>query len=662
MVSPKRTLAPVTVALLAVLLCSASASAQPAWQHPYLFFTAQDVPALKARLQHEPFATRWQTLLHHAESCLHRSPPSPGNVMRNSRNSLGVAGTCAFAYALGGDARYGARAKAELEAMLRADTWHTGYSWNRGADLSTAELCAAFALVWDWCYDTFTPAERDAVRAAVLRLGIKPYLLSVEQAHDWWVTNPVTNWRGVCNGGCGLAALALYDECPEARHASDLAWNGLQDFMRKDVLEDGGGHEGVMYWTYGMQFSNYFLTAASRMRGDDGGVFETYTRKLAGYWSIYMQGPDGKFANFNDMDERTAAGLYSRNPRDNEGGPNSPLCALFEAHVPGGDPLLLWAADNGGANFYWEGASPFWFLYRRDCPPAGPEPKLQDAVLFRGAGHAILSSPSLWFVLNGGWTSNASHSNDDLGSYVLVANGERFVNDPGYGITATGDHSSILVDGRGQPRNVSGKFLRFGKGKDFSCLACDLSSCYPGTSLTRWVRHAVMVDGRYIVLLDDLASSAPAQFDWRLQSRRPVRQDQGTAMTLVGSQTDMHVIVAAPQGAVVQDATRQMGNSRRHRAVMQTVSVEPAAPTSQTAFLTVLYPTASGAPAPAVSAGPDGVLKVTGAGRQDTIVFEQTESGWTLGSVNGESADDIPDGRERSIVPFREAVADSGEK
>ncbi len=448
---PKRNPLRATIVLLALLLCSASASAQPARQHPYLYFTARDLPALKARLQQEPFATRWQRLLEHAESCLHRSPPSPDRVMGNSRNSLGVAGTCAFAYALTGDARHGARAKAELAALLQAPTWHTGYSWNHGADLSTAELCAAFALVWDWCYDTFTPAERDTVRSAALRLGVTPYLQSVEQYHDWWAANPVTNWRGVCNGGCGLAALALYDESPDARRAADLAWDGLQDFMRKDVLADGGGHEGVMYWTYGVEFSNYFLTAAAHVRGDDGGIFETYTQKLAGYWPIYMQGPDGRFANFNDMNEDTSAGLYSRNPRDNEGGPNAPLCALFESHVPGGDPLLLWAADNGGANFYWEGASPFWFIWRRDCPPAGPEPTLQDAVLFRGAGHAILSSPALWFDFNGGWTSGASHSNNDLGTFVLVAGGERFVNDPGYGITETGDHSSILVNGAGQP-------------------------------------------------------------------------------------------------------------------------------------------------------------------------------------------------------------------
>lgn len=86
---------------------------------------------------------------------------------------------------------------------------------------------------------------------------------------------------------------------------------------------------------------------------------------MAGYWTIYMQGSDGRYANFNNMIETTFQGLWSnrlamydspagvetvlRNGGyDFEGGPNAALAALFEALVPVGDSLLLWAADNGG--------------------------------------------------------------------------------------------------------------------------------------------------------------------------------------------------------------------------------------------------------------------------------------------------------------------------
>jgi hypothetical protein len=279
---------------------------------------------------------------------------------------------------------------------------------------------------------------------------------------------------------------------------------------------------------------------------------------------------------------------------------------------------------------------------------------LQDVVLFRGAGHAILSSPSLWFVLNGGWTSDASHANMDLGTFVFVVNRERFVNDPGYGVIATADHSSILVNGTGQPKGVRGTFLRFGQGKGFAYLACDMSSCYPETTLTHWVRHAVMVGGTYIVLLDELAASAPAGFEWRMQTRRTCQVNQPTASAMVkGANVDLYVIAAAPQGAVLEATSGTPRADGRRASPMQTLKVRPPGATARTDILCVLYPVASGNPPPTVSAGADGVVKLAGAGRQDTIVFQRTASGWTLGSVDGESAAAVPDGKQRSLVPFR---------
>ena len=73
-------------------------------------------------------------------------------------------------------------------------------------------------------------------------------------------------------------------------------------------------------------------------------------------------------------------------------------------------------------------------------------------------------------------------------------------------------------------------------------------------------------------------------------------------------------------------------------------------------ILCVLFPVASGSAAPTVSAGPDGVVKLEGAGRKDTIIFQRTPAGWMLGSVNGESAAAIPTGQERDLVPFRAAA------
>ncbi len=655
----KRTWRRTATALLLLWAASAlplkGAAAAGAPAHPYLYFSAQDLPALRARLKKEPFAGRWERLLAHADRCLQRRAPGPNRATGSSRNSLGVAGTTAFAYVVTGQRQYGLRAKTELLALLQSEKWHTGYSWNKGADLSTAELSVTAALVYDWCYDLMAPAERRAVRDGVLEKSTRVYLRSVEEYNDWWSENSVTNWCGVCHGGCGLAALALYHESPEAARAAKLAWQHAQNFLRSVILEDGAGHEGVMYWRYGVTFGNYLAAAAARCLGGDGGLSDTYAGKLAGYWDIYMQGPDMRYANFNDMGEETFAGLYSQNSRQQEGGPNSVLCALFEARAPGGDPFLLWGADNGGCAFYWEGVSPFYFLWRRSAPPAGERPPLQDAVLFRGAGHAVFQSQALWFVYNGGWTSNRSHANRDLGTFVLVAGGERFASDPGYGAEGTEDHSTVLVGGRGQPENVRGTYRRFGSGRGFAYLASDLSDCYPGAGLKRFVRQALMVRGAYVVLIDDLEAEASTGFEWRMQSALPAgAQPARRLATVQGSNVDLHVVAAAPADALIsaqQTSIRIKDRSRR----MHTVRIAPASAREQALMVAVLYPVVSGGAPPRVALDGRGILTVTGGAATDTIVLAKTDFGVGVVNVNGEDVSRLPPPQVRTLRAFRGA-------
>jgi len=321
-----------------------------------------------------------------------------------------------------------------------------------------------------------------------------------------------------------------------------------------------------------------------------------------------------------------------------EGGPSGELCALFESKVPGGDPLLLWAADNGGCFFSYDGASPFTLLWRRDGPPAGPRPRLQDAILFRGSGHVVWSSPALWFAYNGGWISDKSHHNFDLGTFVLVAGGERLVNDPGYGKTATGDHSTLLVNGRNQVLASQGTYLRHGSGKTFHYLASDLTASFK--ELKKWVRHAVMVRGSYMVLLDDLAPSPGAEVEWRLQTRAKIELSSADRRArLAGAKESLQVVAAAPADAQVSQG----------KAALPFVSIRPGAARPSETIVAVLWPGKEDVRA----AFDRGTLTVTHAGGKETIVFAQAGPYWILSSVNGESALPIGAPKERVLRPFR---------
>jgi hypothetical protein len=669
-------------------------------KHPYLFLDQKDVPLLRQRIAKEPFRQRWALLKANADHIVTATTPAnPAGAALDSdgkandfflaRWHLGNAGTCAFAYVVSGQREYAARAIREAlhVAGQSADFWAGPKDWNKGAALETAANAMTCALVYDWCHDVLSPPERETLKQALLVKGIEPYLLSVDadrsgggnpvspDQQDWWVTNPVSNWAGVVHGGMGTAALALYFDDGRARRAVEAAKQYLPGFLDHVFGPDGGAHEGIMYALYGQEWALYFIMAAGKLWGFDQALLRRLTEKLAGYWDIYLQGPDGRYANFNNMEELVLHDLwsayYARNDlnaglrQELEGmrdsapsGPNSVMSALFESLVPGGDPLLLWAADNGGSRYKWRGTTPFYFLWRREDAPSllfQESPPLQKAVLFRETGHAILRSPDLWLAYNGGWISDCSHSNCDLGSFVLVAGQERLVHDPGYGDGETGQHSTVLVGGRGQRRGGRGEFLRFGSGRRFHYLASDLSKVYEDPSLQRFVRHMVMVDGSYLVILDDLQADSPADFEWRLQTRHTVTVNADRAV-VQGQQWDLQV-----HNALAGQTMETVVWRRQHKEESLTCLSIRVGAASAMAFLTVLFPIRKeqGAAMPEVRCQTPGVVEVTrGELISDRIVFEKRKDHWTLTSVNDEDAEDIPNGKARTLKAFR-ADADS---
>jgi hypothetical protein len=610
---------------LATLFFPPAHAAESTRAHPYLYFSAEDLPKLRERIKQPPFAERWREAKAAADGFLNAGMPGggAGTNLAGARDAEGRAVSCAFAYALTGDKKYGEHAKKIALTLLNMPKWNAHD--NVALDLANGHLSTACALVYDWCFDLLAADEKARFKQRLMELVINPYL----KCRDWWIDNHVTNWAGVCHGGCGLAGLALYDEALEAKSAAEKAWPHVTAFLREVQPEDGGGHEGVMYHTYGVNYGLYFTVAAARLRGSDDGLFKELVDHYAGYWLIWMKGPDTCYANFNDMDEGTFAGEGNKAW---ERGPDAAQCSFMEAHVPGGDPLLLWGADHGGGSTWMHGASPFTILWRRDAPPAGERPSLTGAVLFRGNGHAVLNAPNLWFAYNGGWTSNMSHNNRDLGSFVLVAGGERFIHDPGYGKKGTADHSTLLVNGKGQEEGLRGTFPVFGSAANVHYLVSDLSTVYGG-AVKRFQRHVVMVRGTYIVLLDDVTPSAPADMELRFQSTCSTTTQENVAR-LKGKSGELQIVSVAPADAKVSTG----------RGAIGFVGIRPGAQRAQETFVTILSPSAG-----ATAKWDAGKLTVGG----DTLIFVAGGNGWLLKSVNGEEIARWPSGRERTLPSFR---------
>ena len=164
--------------------------------------------------------------------------------------------------------------------------------------------------------------------------------------------------------------------------------------------------------------------------------------------------------------------------------------------------------------------------------------------------------------------------------------------------------------------------------------------------LKRFVRHVVVVDGRYVVLLDHVLIGGPGRLDLDLhfQTRGKVRAfpDEFRAEITCG-RAQLHVIAAAPADAIVRQGRRELSF----------VQISPGIRQRENVFATVLYPDHTGAEAPRVEwqASSSKLLLTVERERNRSDKIEFTGSGniWTLSRVNGASAARVPPASKQSL-------------
>ncbi|NRA40590.1 MAG: heparinase II/III family protein [Planctomycetes bacterium] len=484
-------------------------------QHPYLWADAQRFSELKKLVKTPIYSMRYNRLIGWADAAL--SKPVKG--LTSSFEGEGIASACAFAYQMTGNTKYAERAKKEVFAVLKSKRWVAAHhaSFTKGADLGHGHSSMLCAVVYDWCYDTFTESERASFIKNAERLSLAFYKRSLDEG-DYWVNNMVTNWAGTCHGGAGCLALALYDESALAKELAPRSWKHIEAFLRGVHLEDGGGHEGVMYHHYGLGYGHVAADAMSQFFGSDNGLYDALNKKAVGYWSRYMYAPDKIYANFNDFHEGFLRDMFDLAGQGKANHYFAELFALYESKVPGGDPFLLWAADNAHGQWTYGRTAPWWLLWRRPQVKSSKQaPPLDPCVYFRGAGQAVWKSGEWWLAFNGGWTSNRSHWNKDVGTFVLVYGDQRIVRDLGYGKQDTNQHSTLLINGKVQETNLAATTLMHGSTKDLNYIASDLSAMYPGAGAKRIVRHMILLKKKYLIVFDDISCQKTSSVEQQFQ-------------------------------------------------------------------------------------------------------------------------------------------------
>jgi hypothetical protein len=574
--------------------------------HPYLFFRAEELPALREKFKKPMFEYYRLRLLEEADRVMKQEP----------KGGLG-ASTIAIAYALSQKEAYGRRALAEI----RQGWQQVQYSEFR------MMAVAGMAIAYDVLYPELSPEDRAAFQDYLDRM-LDGYH---KEAGSWFMGagGNFSNTVPVGNSGGMLAGLALMHSTPRAKQTVDVAAKKAKPYPERCISPDGGCREGAQYWDYGTSFHLILAHALSNATGDDRGLLDhSHLKRNVNFVRTQLGGHGGMFA-FNDNREPWLGGYA--------------ICAdLGSRHD---QPLMLWVADHcvrGGEKPRLRGVwSPFAFLWRSEQPAPEAFPGVPTLAYLKDMHWGAMRSdgtftPQLVVGVKGGRGPLTHHKQHDLGSYVVQANGEAYLVDPGYYEGKAADHTLPLVDGAGP--GVSGSSIpEAWEAGPWRHVTLDSTDGY-GKAARRVRRLIVMHADDSVVVLDDIipAEGQPGQITAQYQTAWTPQIDESdkAAMVVKGQKGSLRVrCYGHPVELAAKDRTFRSGWSWKKiseegpgdwHSVSGTYTADVDRP-----LVTVIQPAAAKkAPPPAPRCGYEkrGVTVEFKDG--PAVRFEQTKKGW----------------------------------
>ncbi len=280
----------------------------PESAHPRIMLDADRVLELRDLCKNDPKVKSWyQKVKNTADTHLNQAPPTYDDVDPIRLQASGVMAArlpvLAFAYLIEQNTAYAEKAYTLMEAAAKFVDWGPGHF------LDVATMLYGYAVAYDWCYDYYakTPAKlaliEDAMAEKGLQMASDAYTKTLYTRNFWWVDGN-TNWNIVCNGGVGVAALAMAD----VPRYEDLAvfviesgLNSLENVLWR-FAPDGAWYEGPGYWHYTVNYFSTYVASLQSVLGTDFGIMRNEGISNTAYYPIQNIGTSVTF-NLNDASE-----------------------------------------------------------------------------------------------------------------------------------------------------------------------------------------------------------------------------------------------------------------------------------------------------------------------------------------------------------------------
>ena len=515
--------------------------------HPRLILLDSDVDRLRLAIRENSVAKRIFADLEKESDRLLSIPPveykiSAGRLQ--TRRALDRILPLSVMYRISGRDSWLRRAVMELNAAANFR------DWNPARFIDTAELIHAFAIGYDWLYNSLSPEERAWMRDALVSKGLDQ-ALPIYQRQNWWTREHFT-WNIVCNSAVGMGALAVADEVRDK--SGELLRGALESIPRgmASFGNEGSWPEGPLYGEYATLYASLFLSALDTGLGNDYGLSGFHGLDRAGRYRIYITSPANRVFNFGDGPEELGF---------------APEMYWMSKHF--NVPAYAWSEQRQiERNLHPDAYDMAWFS--RDAkPPQLPAWPLDS--VFHGVQVASFRSswedPNALFVAVKGGDNKAPHSHFDLGTFVLDAGGVRWATDlatddyiapaPPAPRTAfypvrTESHNTLLIDGDNQDPRAEARITRQETTSDLSWIQLDLSKA---TSKTRvWTRRVGMAQRQAILIEDSIRADQPVEAIWSMITDADISVNGPTA-TLHKNGWNLVAEIRTPRHAVFDTAS-----------------------------------------------------------------------------------------------------------
>ena len=259
--------------------------------HPRVYFAAKDLPRLRENALKPQNAKAWEK--HQGNLSAGTDGVLPAALKKEEGNMsselLAIIESCAFEYALHGDAVQGRKAVAALRNYVRTVVYPTKDYNNTGQTVYT------IAVTYDWCYPLLSSEDKDYLYQAALRTAA---LMEI----GW---PPIKQGNITGHGPEGqllrdimCMAIAMYDEHPELYKIAAGRFFSTMIESKLFMYAAHAHHQGCHYANYRGQWEMLCTWIFDRLGRPM--VFGPDQQYLM-YWSLYARRADGQLLRDGDQ-------------------------------------------------------------------------------------------------------------------------------------------------------------------------------------------------------------------------------------------------------------------------------------------------------------------------------------------------------------------------